>query len=71
MLKSEAFLPELALEDPCVVDIEGLLAFKAFVFHLRVSLLVSCFLVAFVGLGVATFLLHLAEAQDLNQQLDE
>ena len=48
-LEREAFLPELALEDACVVDVEGLLALEAFVSHVCVSLLVSSFLVALVG----------------------
>ena len=71
VLKREAFLSKLALEDSSVVNIEGLLAFKAFIFHMSVDLLVSCFLVALVGLTIVPFLFHLAEAQYLNQQLDE
>lgn len=71
VLEREAFLPELALEDACVVDVEGLLALEAFVSHVCVSLLVSSFLVALAGLGTAALLLYLAEAQHLDQQLDE
>ena len=71
VLKCEALLPKFALEDSCVVNIEGLLAFKAFIFHLCVHLLISCFFVAFVGLGIVALLLYLAEAQNFNQQLDE
>ena len=71
VLKCEAFLPKFALEDSCIVDIERLLAFKAFIFHLCINLLVSCFFFGFVGLGIVALLLYLAEAQNLNQQLDE
>ena len=71
VLKCKAFLPKLPLEDSGVVDIEGLLAVETFIFHLCVYLLIACLLVAFVCLVIVALLLYLAEAQNLDQQLDE